>query len=133
MSEARIPYEVLTEVAEIRIPGLPPVSQSPNSRAGWQQRWSERQGYMQTVGRVALAGGVKDLKLPWAKVQVEFVVAENRRRDVDNFLARCKPIFDSLVNLGVLIDDDAKHLEVSPLVFTVDPMRGPATIVRIWK
>ena len=49
---------------------------------------------------------------PWKEVGIElhFYFPNRRVRDVENFMARCKPYLDELVRAGVLEDD--KHPNV---------------------
>jgi Holliday junction resolvase RusA-like endonuclease len=44
---------------------------------------------------------------------VVFVVPDKRRRDLDNALASMKAAWDGLVDAGVLVDDDSKHLKLA--------------------
>lgn len=39
-----------------------------------------------------------------------FHVTDKRRRDLDNLMASIKPLWDGLVDAGILADDSAKHL-----------------------
>ena len=87
---------------------------------------------MDLVGWTLLSAGMKDLLIRRATVGLEYVVAAERRRDPDNWATRGgKPILDALVNMGILLDDDSKHVTLTPPLFTVDPSRAPLTIVRI--
>lgn len=116
----------------ITVPQLPPASQSPNSRAHYMVKHRERKDYMAMVGLSALAAGVKDCKLSKAKVGIELVFPNNRRRDSDNAGIRAsKPVLDCLVNLGILQDDSAEHVTLEPVQLTVDSKRAPATVIRI--
>lgn len=133
MTETRAAYETLRLVGEIEVPGLPPASQSPNWRGHYMVRANDRKEYMAIVANAVLVSGLKDVRLPWARVEMEFIVVENRRRDYDNWTIRgMKPIGDVLVQMGVILDDDSKHLDVCVPTFTVDPVRAPLTAVRIW-
>jgi len=89
---------------------------------------------MQMVGLAALAKGVKDWKLSGVEIGFDLIVAQKRRRDADNLMARVgKPVLDSLVNLGVLVDDSIEHVAVRFVTVTVDPVRAPRTIISIWQ
>ncbi len=41
---------------------------------------------------------------------VTFHVTDKRRRDYDNLVAALKPMWDGIVDAGILVDDDYKHL-----------------------
>lgn len=123
---------VRAKVLTISVPMLPPASQSPNSRCHWSVKASERKEFMQVVALAALSAGGKDVKLKRALVALEFVVAQDRRRDDDNWMIRAsKPIGDTLVGLGVIQDDDSGRLTWAKPIFTVDKARAPLTIIRI--
>ena len=47
-----------------------------------------------------------------ARVHYQFIVKGNRRHDLDNLLACCKPYLDGLVDAHVIVADDIKHLEI---------------------
>jgi len=46
-----------------------------------------------------------------ARISYEFLLNDQRNRDVDNLLAASKPFTDGLIDAGVIFYDDAKHLE----------------------
>jgi len=64
-----------------------------------------------------------------AKLNLTFVFAEQRRRDRDNLLARFKPGQDAIVDAGLLLDDDAKHLEIGEVDIVVDAGLAPLTVI----
>ena len=39
-----------------------------------------------------------------------FYVKDERRRDIKNMEAALKPLWDGIVDAGILVDDDYKHL-----------------------
>jgi Holliday junction resolvase RusA-like endonuclease len=45
--------------------------------------------------------------------KVVFVVPDRRQRDLDNCMAMLKPCWDGLVDAGVLVDDDSRHLKLA--------------------
>jgi len=55
-------------------------------------------------------GQVPPLK---ARVSIDFVYPRRRRRDPDGLAGLCKPLLDTLVFEGVLLDDDSEHIELS--------------------
>lgn len=47
------------------------------------------------------------------QAQVTFVVTDKRRRDSDNHMAMLKPMWDALVEMGVLEDDSHEALRIA--------------------
>jgi len=66
-----------------------------------------------------------------ARLNLTFVFAEQRRRDRDNCLASFKTGLDAIVDAGLLLDDDAEHLEIGKVDILVDPERAPLTIIEL--
>ncbi len=54
---------------------------------------------------------------------VTFHVTDKRRRDLDNLMASIKPLWDGIVDAGILQDDSAEYLRHGPpsLVRQIDP------------
>ncbi len=120
----------------IEVTQLPPVSSSPNWRGHWAERYQAARVYRDAVfyscvdaRNRALAGG--KLAFIRAKLSLTFVFAKHRRRDRDNLLSRFKPGLDGIVQAGLVVDDDAEHLEISNVDILVDPKRAPLTIIEI--
>ncbi|MBA7550870.1 hypothetical protein ES705_43399 [subsurface metagenome] len=44
-------------------------------------------------------------------------------------LARFKPGLDGIVDAGLILDDDAEHLEIGKVDILVDPERAPLTVI----
>ena len=66
-----------------------------------------------------------------AKLNLTFIFPQRRRRDRDNCLARFKPGLDAIVQAGLLLDDDAEHLQIGKVDILVDPARAPLTIIEL--
>ena len=66
-----------------------------------------------------------------ARLNLTFVFPEHRRRDRDNCLSMFKPGLDGIVDAGLLLDDDAEHLEIGNVDILVDPERAPLTIIEL--
>ena len=122
----------------IEVTQLPPVSSSPNWRGNWRERYQAARAYRDAVyyscvdaRNRAIASG----RLPFvrAKLSLTFVFPEHRRRDPDNLLSRFTPGLNGIVASGLLVDDDAEHLEISSVDIVVDPKRAPLTIIEIKK
>jgi len=122
----------------IEVTQLPPVEYSLNWRGHWRERYQAAKLYRDAVyyscvdaRNRALASG--KLAFVRAKLSLTFVFPEHRRRDRDNLLSRFKPGLDGIVASGLLVDDDAEHLEISSVDIVVDPKRAPLTIIEIEK
>lgn len=122
----------------IEVTQLPPVSSSPNWRGHWRERYKAAAVYRAAVyyscvdaRNRALAGG--KLAFVRAELSLTFIFAKHRRRDQDNLLSRFKPGLDGIVKAGLVVDDDAEHLEITKLDILVDPKRAPLTIIEIKK
>ena len=120
----------------IEVTQLPPVSSSPNWRGHWAERYQAAMAYRDAVyyscvdaRNRAIASGT--LAFVRAKLSLTFVFPERRRRDRDNLLSRFKPGLDGIVASGLVVDDDAEHLEISNVDIVVDPKRAPLTIIEI--
>ncbi len=118
----------------VEVTQLPPVSSSPNWRGHWTERHQAARVYRDAVyyscvdaRNRALASG--KLAFIRAKLSLTFVFAKHRRRDRDNLLSRFKPGLDGIVASGLLVDDDAEHLEISNVGIVVDPGRAPLTVI----
>ncbi len=62
-----------------------------------------------------------------------FVVAEDRIRDIDNWLARLKPGLDALCLAKIIVSDSSKCLEFGKITFEIDPARAPMTVIEVKK
>ena len=73
-------------------------------------------GFQITVEREGIDSG------PWEQstIQAAFFHKQNRRRDEVNFLAMLKAAYDGIVDAGLIVDDDHKHLESLRPSFAVD-------------
>ena len=94
----------------IEIPGLPPRELSPNARVHWAKKAKATAEYRESVGWEAMRA--KGYKIYWraldkAKVDITFVVPDQRRRDKTNLAASFKAGLDGLVDAGIIKDDSA--------------------------
>ena len=101
----------------IEIDGLPPFECSQNARldkyakarAVLDYRTQARYATIDARNRSECA---KDwVQLDFAKVDVTFVVPDNRRRDKGNLIGAFKPALDGIVDAGVLVDDSWQHCD----------------------
>lgn len=121
----------------IEVSQLPPISSSPNWRGHWSKRYQAGSVYQSAVfyscvdaRNRALAQGILPPFIK-AKLNLTFVFSERRRRDRDNLLTRFKPGQDAIVDSGLLLDDDAEHLEIGEVNILVDTDRAPLTIIEL--
>jgi len=119
----------------IEVSQLPPGSSSPNWRGHWGGKYKDSRVYHAAVFYCCVdarnRGYLEGMSFPFikARLNLPFVFAEQRRRDRDNCLASFKPGLDAIVDAGLLLDDDAKHLEIGKVDILVDPERAPLTII----
>jgi len=121
----------------IEVPFLPPVEYSPNSRICWLVKHKAGKVYHDAAFYCCVdarnRGYREGLSFPFVKAKLNLTVVfhELRLRDQDNLLARFKPGLDAVVDSGLLLDDDAEHLEIGQVGVVVDPERAPLTIIEL--
>ncbi len=121
----------------IEIPMLPPASSSPNAREHWAGKYQDARVYHDAVFYQCVnarnLGYLEGMSFPFlkAKLKLTFVFKDHRRRDRDNLITRFKPGQDSIVDSGLILDDDADHLETGDIVILVDPEQAPLTIIEL--
>jgi len=120
----------------IEVSQLPPVECSPNWRGHWAQRYQAGELYKSAVyyscvdaRNRALAKG--RLVFIRARLNLTFIFPQRRRRDKDNLIARFKPGLDGIVDSGLVVDDDAEHLEIVGVSIQVDKKQAPLTIIEL--
>jgi len=129
--------EMLEGKVRIEVPFIPPVEYSPNSRDFWAEKHNAGKVYHDAVFYCCVdarnRGYREGLSFPLvkAKLSLTVVFAELRLRDVDNLLARFKPGLDAVVDSGLVLDDDAEHLEIGQVEVVVDSERAPLTIIEL--
>lgn len=132
----------------IEVSQLPPVEFNPNWRGNWADRYKAGQVYRDAVFYSCMDARNKGNCKPFDKARLDltFVFAVRRRRDFDNLLARFKPngkstllkvlknfLSNAIVDAGLIVDDDAEHLQIGKVDILVDPERAPLTIIDIDK
>ena len=121
----------------IEVSQLPPGSSSPNWRGHWGSKYKDSKVYHGAVFYCCVdarnRGYREGMSFPFTKARLDltFVFPEYRRRDRDNMLSSAKPGIDAIVDSGVLLDDDAAHLQIGNVDILVDPERAPLTVVDI--
>ena len=92
---------------------LPPKELAANARVHWRQKHRVKSKYRSTAGLLALSVDSSRPRFVRATILARFRFQHPRRRDPDNLLASLKTAFDSLVDAGILADDNAiTHLPV---------------------
>lgn len=128
---------MLTErMMRIEVSQLPPVEYSLNWRGHWADRYKAGQVYQSAVFYSCVDARNKasnDKPFDKARLNLTFVFSVARRRDRDNLLARFKPGLDAIVDAGLIVDDDAEHLEIGKVDILVNPERAPLTLINIDK
>jgi len=121
----------------IEVSQLPPVSSSPNWRGHWGSKYKGSRIYHDAVFYCCVdarnRGYREGMSFPFTKARLDLTIVfpEYRRRDRDNMLSSAKPGIDAIVDSGVLLDDDAAHLEIGKVDILVDPGRAPLTVIDI--
>ena len=96
--------------------GWPPRALSPNARVHWRTLAKAKREYKDDCGWAMLAQSrswwpTVERLTPPVTAQVTFH-CDGRRRDPDNHMAMLKPLWDALVEMGVLVDDSHDKLKI---------------------
>lgn len=114
----------MNETVTIVLP-LPNRRLSPNcsvgSRGGRFAKAAATKRYRAMARDAAKQAGVETAPWEFATAEAVFYWPDARRRDQDNALASLKAAYDGIVDAGLLIDDDHKHLRREMPVFEIDP------------
>ena len=92
----------------------PPSELSPNARVHWRTLAKAKAAYKEECGwaiRAERPVYARPSLPPPVTAQVTFV-CDKRRRDPDNHMAMLKPLWDALVEMGVLEDDSHDKLKI---------------------
>lgn len=112
-----------TESVTIILP-LPGKRLSPNhtigSRGGRFAKAAATKKYRALARDAVLQAGVETGPWELAKCSVTFYWPDARRRDEDNAIASLKAAYDGIVDSGLLVDDDSKHLIREMPKFEID-------------
>ena len=113
---------------EIELPP-PPASLSPNARVHWAEKYRATKAYKEECGwtLVALKSSNAIPKLPLpppVKATVTLTFARSRRRDLDNYVAALKPLWDAMVETRWLVDDNAEMLKLGEPVIVLGQPAG---------
>ncbi len=114
---------------EITLEHLPPRELNPNTKLHWAVKYKAIQEAKEEIGWLAKAQWGTDEPMTKARISYKFHAKDRRKRDLDNLLAACKFIPDSLIEVGVLYYDDAEHLEIGSISLTNDIMDKTCILV----
>ena len=103
----------------IIIDHLPYAELNPNKRLHWSERSRMSRIARKEVAWLAKAQWHDQQPMMKARISYEYLLKDNRTRDIDNLLASCKPFTDGLIDAGVIFYDDAKHLTPGLHTFTI--------------
>ena len=81
-----------------------------NTRAHWSANHRAVAALRLRGGWAARAMHVPEMQRADLTVWVVYPARVNRRRDVSNYLGTVKPLLDGMVDVGILPDDDDRHL-----------------------
>lgn len=91
----------------------PPKELSPNARVHWRTLARVKRAYGEACGWALFYQGPRGLRLvPPVQAHITFIVTDKRRRDTDNYLSMLKPLWDELVEMGLLEDDSHDKLRI---------------------
>lgn len=96
-------------ILRLDCPWLPPEVYSSNSRAGiWAKRGKKgaNNQTLDDVRALVMEQGWEGPPMKVALCKVHFTFPQRRKRDHGSFVERMKPVWDALVRLGVLEDDN---------------------------
>lgn len=97
----------------------PPKELSPNARVHWRALAKAKREYREACGWIAGYEQTWPFRrrrcslAPPVTARVTFVVTDRQRRDTPNYQSMLKPLWDALVDLGVLIDDNKDVLKIA--------------------
>lgn len=96
----------MTDPVTVRIPGAPPLPNRTVREGSWHARSRSRRSWR--TAAMWAARVVHGARPPVAAcdLDVEHVLPDRRRRDLDNLAAATKPLLDGLVDAGLLAGDD---------------------------
>lgn len=96
----------------------PPAGLSQNARSHWRAKAKLTSNYRFEGWAACRAGDIPKLQAKEATIAVRFNFHDQRRRDVQNFMASIKSLVDGIVDYGLLSDDD--QITWPPPIITID-------------
>lgn len=118
--------------ARLWIPHLPSAQLGGNARGHWAKAYAEHKTLREAARLYAQQQlrGVRFGGRTIATVRV-FTPRPGIRRDWDNYLKRLKPVWDGIVDAGVVPDDSSKHLVPVPAdpLFVAPGTQGEGVLI----
>tara|TARA_R100001594_G_scaffold292_1_gene1220 strand:+ start:5994 stop:6365 length:372 start_codon:yes stop_codon:yes gene_type:complete len=119
---------------KIVLPNLPPKEANPNSNSHYYVRSKvRREQQEQIIGYVLANTNRPPEPLHKAHITITWRASDKRNRDIDNLFSAMKGSLDGLVNVGVLLDDSAKHVSYTLKYEWGDEVKENQTIIQIDK
>jgi Holliday junction resolvase RusA-like endonuclease len=112
MERARITEstKMVERQTTIELGHLPDSDLSPNKRLHHMQLYRAKRDAKDEAMALVLEQGRPGTPYEAAHITITWVAKDKRRRDVDNLFASMKASIDGLVEAGLLVDDDARHV-----------------------
>ena len=109
----------------------PPLSL--NDRTHWAKANPHRQALRRAGALLSRSTGIPR-NLPHIHTRLHYVPADNRRRDEDNLIATAKPLWDGLVDAGIVQDDNSRYMtKYMPRIHPGDKHHdGPRLWLAVW-
>lgn len=102
-----------------------------NQRGHWAKTNPERRD-LRALGRL-LARQQRIPHLPHIHTRLVWRPPDNRRRDEDNIVLTAKPLWDGIVDAGVVNDDTSTYMtKYMPRILQGDKTPGPRVWLEIW-
>ncbi|MDH6277494.1 crossover junction endodeoxyribonuclease RusA [Aurantimicrobium minutum] len=101
----------------------------PPLTSNQRMHWGQKMTLTRKVRRVAAKESAHIPALGKCRVQLVWLVLDNRRRDVDNVVPTLKAMCDGLVDAGLVPDDTPEYMmKLMPVIHKVDREFGPAKL-----
>lgn len=109
----------------------PPLSL--NDRGHWSKGNTDRQALRRAGALLARSKGIPR-GLPHIHTRLHYTPPDNRRRDEDNLIATAKPLWDGLVDAGIVQDDNSQFMtKYMPRIHPGDKHHdGPRLRLLVW-
>ena len=95
---------------QIELGHLPDKRLSPNARLHHMELYKAKRDAKEEAMWLVLEQGRPQRAIEKAHITITWVAKDKRRRDADNLFAALKATIDGLVEVGLLVDDDAMHV-----------------------
>ena len=96
---------------QIELGHLPDRDLSPNRRLHYMQLYRAKEDAKDEAMALVLEHGAPTEPIQRAHIAITWVAKDKRRRDIDNLFSSMKAYIDGLVQVGLIADDSADHVE----------------------